>query len=226
VNFAPASAIRGEAPCETSLWPLFAIAMPESPGPLLQPWRLGGAPRADRSRAASAKWMASQARLRTVPPVAPTTTDRQHRRNPRTARPTSEKRPGGMRGADPRQPDPLRQHGRADEAFHRHTRRGMGQRHAGRQARSGVHLDREHARRPGIDAAVDAGAAAAPRLRGLPASRSPNLLLNTTRSGGTPYGASHVAGGQGRSGTERTTKPRLARALGRRVADLARRLQA
>ncbi len=41
----------------------------------------------------------------------------------------------------------------------------MGQRHAGRQAGGGVHLHRDAARRPGVDAAVDAGAAAAPRLR-------------------------------------------------------------
>ena len=47
--------------------------------------------------------------------------------------------------------------------------------------------------------------------------------LNTTTSGGTPYGASHVAGsGDDRpiSEEERT----LARALGRRVAEIARKL--
>jgi NAD(P)H dehydrogenase (quinone) len=47
--------------------------------------------------------------------------------------------------------------------------------------------------------------------------------LNTTRSGGTPYGASHVSGVAGDhpiSDEER----RLARALGQRVADVARRL--
>lgn len=47
--------------------------------------------------------------------------------------------------------------------------------------------------------------------------------LNTTRTGGTPYGASHVSGVGGDqpiSGDERE----LARALGRRVADVARRL--
>jgi NAD(P)H dehydrogenase (quinone) len=50
-------------------------------------------------------------------------------------------------------------------------------------------------------------------------------LLSTTRAGGTPYGASHLAGGRGElpvSDDERT----LARALGRRVADIARRLAA
>lgn len=49
--------------------------------------------------------------------------------------------------------------------------------------------------------------------------------LNTTTTGGTPYGASHVAGLQHDrpiSDDERT----LARALGRRVADVARRLGA
>ena len=47
--------------------------------------------------------------------------------------------------------------------------------------------------------------------------------LNTTTSGGTPYGASHVTGLQRErpiSDDERT----LARALGRRVADVAKRL--
>lgn len=48
--------------------------------------------------------------------------------------------------------------------------------------------------------------------------------LNTTRSGGTPYGASHVESASpdgGLTGDEVT----LARALGRRVADLALRLR-
>ncbi|MGH8144959.1 MAG: NAD(P)H:quinone oxidoreductase [Rhodanobacteraceae bacterium] len=47
--------------------------------------------------------------------------------------------------------------------------------------------------------------------------------LNNTRTGGTPYGVSHVSGLAGDnpiSDDERT----LARALGRRVADIARRL--
>ena len=47
--------------------------------------------------------------------------------------------------------------------------------------------------------------------------------LNTTRSGGTPYGASHVAGL--RDDPESTDEEALlARALGRRIADLAARL--
>ncbi len=49
--------------------------------------------------------------------------------------------------------------------------------------------------------------------------------LSTTRSGGTPYGASHVAGGDDHP--EPTEEEALlARALGRRVAWLARKLQA
>ncbi len=50
-------------------------------------------------------------------------------------------------------------------------------------------------------------------------------LLSSTRSGGTPYGASHVAGSQDdpQPTDEEAT---LARALGRRVADVARRLEA
>ena len=47
--------------------------------------------------------------------------------------------------------------------------------------------------------------------------------LNTTRSGGTPYGASHVAGSsdEPRASDEETL---IARAQGRRLADIARRL--
>ena len=57
---------------------------------------------------------------------------------------------------------------------------------------------------------------------GLPFTES---RLSTTRTGGTPYGASHVAG------TQDDPEPSdeeavLARALGRRIAQLAQRLQA
>ncbi|HJP99932.1 MAG TPA: NAD(P)H:quinone oxidoreductase [Rhodanobacteraceae bacterium] len=49
--------------------------------------------------------------------------------------------------------------------------------------------------------------------------------LNTTRTGGTPYGASHVSGlGGDRPISDEERE--LARALGRRVADVARRLAA
>jgi len=48
-------------------------------------------------------------------------------------------------------------------------------------------------------------------------------LLSTTRTGGTPYGASHVAGA--RDDPQLSDEEAvLARALGRRIADLARRL--
>jgi NAD(P)H dehydrogenase (quinone) len=49
--------------------------------------------------------------------------------------------------------------------------------------------------------------------------------LHTTRSGGTPYGASHVAGDDDRAPITDDEKV-LARALGRRVAQVARKLQA
>lgn len=49
--------------------------------------------------------------------------------------------------------------------------------------------------------------------------------LNTTTSGGTPYGASHVSGSDDDRPLTDDEKT-LARALGRRVADLARRLGA
>ena len=56
-------------------------------------------------------------------------------------------------------------------------------------------------------------------LVGLPYSEG---ALNETTSGGTPYGASHVSGGSPRPLTDH--ERRLARALGKRVADTARRL--
>ena len=49
--------------------------------------------------------------------------------------------------------------------------------------------------------------------------------LSATRSGGTPYGASHVAGGQD-DPTPTDDEKQLARALGRRLADIARKLAA
>lgn len=59
-------------------------------------------------------------------------------------------------------------------------------------------------------------------IAGIPFSEP---ALSTTRSGGTPYGASHVAGGDDHP--EPTEEEALlARALGRRVAGLARKLQA
>ncbi len=59
-------------------------------------------------------------------------------------------------------------------------------------------------------------------IAGIPFTESP---LNTTRSGGTPYGASHVAGIDN-DPTLSDDEAVLARALGRRIAQLAQRLQA
>jgi len=47
--------------------------------------------------------------------------------------------------------------------------------------------------------------------------------LTATQSGGTPYGASHVAGANGETAITEHERE-LARALGRRLADVARRL--
>nr|WP_295377833.1 NAD(P)H:quinone oxidoreductase [Pseudoxanthomonas sp.] len=49
-------------------------------------------------------------------------------------------------------------------------------------------------------------------------------LLSTTRTGGSPYGASHVAGGSD-DPVLSDDEAALARALGRRVADITRRLE-
>ncbi|HTY48228.1 MAG TPA: NAD(P)H:quinone oxidoreductase [Steroidobacteraceae bacterium] len=56
-------------------------------------------------------------------------------------------------------------------------------------------------------------------LVGLPYTEG---ALSRTRSGGTPYGASHVAGGEARGIS--AEEQELAQALGRRVAQLAARL--
>jgi len=48
--------------------------------------------------------------------------------------------------------------------------------------------------------------------------------LSATRSGGTPYGASHVAGSDDKAPLSEEEK-QLARALGKRVAEIARKLE-
>ncbi len=57
-------------------------------------------------------------------------------------------------------------------------------------------------------------------LLGLPYTEA---ALSTTQTGGTPYGASHVAGGKGEKPISDHERE-LARALGRRLADTARKL--
>lgn len=57
-------------------------------------------------------------------------------------------------------------------------------------------------------------------LLGLPFTEP---ALNATRSGGTPYGASHVAGVQGENAITEHERE-LARALGKRLAETTRRL--
>jgi NAD(P)H dehydrogenase (quinone) len=55
---------------------------------------------------------------------------------------------------------------------------------------------------------------------------SPNTeaALNRTRGGGSPYGASHVAGTSGANPIDEDERA-LARVLGRRVADVAAKLE-
>jgi NAD(P)H dehydrogenase (quinone) len=59
-------------------------------------------------------------------------------------------------------------------------------------------------------------------LLGLPYTEA---ALSATQTGGTPYGASHVAGGKGDNPISEHERE-LARALGRRLADTARKLAA
>jgi NAD(P)H dehydrogenase (quinone) len=59
-------------------------------------------------------------------------------------------------------------------------------------------------------------------LLGIPFTEA---ALSATRSGGTPYGASHVAGAKGENPISEHERE-LARALGRRLADTARKLAA
>ena len=58
-------------------------------------------------------------------------------------------------------------------------------------------------------------------LLGLPYTEP---ALSATQTGGTPYGASHVAGGKGENPISEHERE-LARALGRRLADTARKLE-
>ena len=55
---------------------------------------------------------------------------------------------------------------------------------------------------------------------GIPYSESD---LNTTSSGGTPYGASHVAGSNG-SNKISVEESKLAKALGKRIAIIAKKI--
>lgn len=59
-------------------------------------------------------------------------------------------------------------------------------------------------------------------LLGIPFTEA---ALSATRSGGTPYGASHVSGARGENAISEHERE-LARALGRRLADTARKLAA
>jgi NAD(P)H dehydrogenase (quinone) len=59
-------------------------------------------------------------------------------------------------------------------------------------------------------------------LLGLPYTEP---ALSSTQSGGTPYGASHVSGTKGDNGISEHERE-LARALGKRLADTARKLAA
>ena len=83
----------------------------------------------------------------------------------------------------------------------------------------------DDARRPGIHAADHGHAAAASRhaARGTALHRA---RLNQTRTGGTPYGATHVAGLAAQPGVLSDDEITLAQALGRRVAEVAAALAA
>ena len=76
---------------------------------------------------------------------------------------TASCRPRGVRRARARQPDALRQHGRADEVLLGRDRPALAARNAVGQAGSRVLLQREPARRPGDHARFDDAAASAPR---------------------------------------------------------------
>ena len=86
-----------------------------------------------------------------------------------------------------------------------------------------VHLHREPARRPGNHAAVDDAAVAAPRHADhRPALQRVGPAGNP--GGGTPYGASHHAGADGKSGLD-DHEVALCRALGLRLAKTAQKLE-
>jgi NAD(P)H dehydrogenase (quinone) len=91
-------------------------------------------------------------------------------------------------------------------------------------SRRRVHLHRQPARRPGNHPAVDDAAADAPRHAGAGLPYSESALLET-RGGGTPYGASHHAGADGKRELDQH-EIALCRALGQRLANTAKALEA
>src|SRR6185437_4723536 len=124
----------------------------------------------------------------------------------------------GRRWSPPRQPHPLRQHGGSPQVLSRLHIEPVDIGCAGRQAGWRIHFDSDSSRWAGGDAPLDDAATSSPWdvHRWPPYTES---ALRQTRSGGTPYGASHVAGQDEPALTddERT----LAQALGKRVAALA-----
>ena len=136
----------------------------------------------------------AQARLRTVPRVS-SGIDADGFPDP-GKRPAVLRKPRsrGMRGPRARQPDALRQHGRAAEAFPRRHRRRSGSSGAlaGKPAcvftsTGSLHGGQETTLLSMMLPLLHHGML----IVGLPYS---NAELNATRTGGTPYGASHFAG--------------------------------
>ena len=116
-----------------------------------------------------------------------------------------------------RHADALRQHDGADEELPRPDRRPLGAGHAGRQGRLGLHL---HA--PPSTAARRARSSRSPLLHqgmvivGLPYSFAGQMGVDEI-TGGSPYGASTIAGGDG-SRQPSDTSSHGARFQGKHVA--------
>ncbi len=128
-----------------------------------------------------------------------------------------------LRRPDPRQPDPLREHGRPAEVLPRRHRRGMALRRPQRHTGWRIHVDEQPARGAGDDAAVDGAAPAPPRR----VARRRALQRGRPRPDAhrrNAYGASHLAADpeQTEPSDDEAT---IARRLGRRVAEIAVRLK-
>ncbi len=165
---------------------------------------------------------AMEARLRTVPAVS-ANCEASEPAIPIRVRPTPHWMIWPVARAWLWAPHPLWQHGRAAEIFHRPDQRAVDERHPDRQTCRRLQCHRQPAR-PGKHAAFHDDAPAPPRYGAGRCPYSEAALLDT-QSGGTPYGPTHVSGSQGDPAlTEHEIT--LARALGKRLALLARQLKA
>jgi len=131
---------------------------------------------------------------------------------------------GGGRCYPIRHSDTLRQHVRSDETVSRCHRKAVGQRSAGGKGGERVHELRYPARRAGVDDS-ELPHHVAPSgfiIVGLPYTFQGQMRIDEI-TGGSPYGASTIAGGQGER-MPSANELEAARYQGRHVATIASKL--